>query len=184
MKVIGISGTIVGAKTAVLVKSVLDEIKRIDPQSEVTFLDLRDYDMQFCDGRKPELYNEDTQKIIQMVSNADAFLIGFPVFNCSMPAPLKNIFDLVSPEVFRNKVMGFVANGGTYQHYLVIENQLKPIAGYFRAYVAPSYVYANINHFDFNNEIKDADVLKRIKDLANEMVYMYKGLGLKVKSVS
>ncbi len=24
--------------------------------------------------------------------------------------------------------MGFIATGGTYQHYLVIENQLKPIA--------------------------------------------------------
>ncbi|EQB94159.1 hypothetical protein GA8_18685 [Geobacillus sp. A8] len=184
MKVVGISGTIVGAKTSVLVKLVLEEIKTVDPRSETIFLDLRDYNMEFCDGRKTELYNTDTQKIIKAVSSADAFLIGFPVFNCSMPAPLKNVFDLVPPDVFRNKVMGFVSNGGTYQHYLVIENQLKPIAGYFRAYVAPSYVYAHADHFGPNNEIQDIDVLKRIRDLAKEIVHMYRGLELKTKSVS
>jgi FAD reductase [NAD(P)H] len=183
MTMLGISGTIVGEKTAVLVKAVLDEIKRISPETEVKMLDLRNYNMQFCDGRKPELYNEDTQKIIKTVSEADSFLIGFPIFNCSMPAPLKNLFDLVSPEIFRNKVMGFVANGGTYQHYLVIENQLKPIAGYFRSYVAPSYVYANTNHFNLNNEIINEEVLRRIRDLAAELVLMQKGLSLKTNSV-
>ncbi|NNU88093.1 NADPH-dependent oxidoreductase [Geobacillus sp. MR] len=183
MKVLGISGTIVGSKTAILVNRVLKEIKEISPQSEVTLLDLRDYNMEFCDGRKTELYNADTQKIIELVSLADAFVIGFPVFNCSMPAPLKNVFDLVSPDVFRNKVMGFIANGGTYQHYLVIENQLKPIAGYFRAYVAPNYVYAHTDHFNSNNEIQDADVVRRIKDLAHEIVHMYKGLEVKINHV-
>jgi FMN reductase/FAD reductase [NAD(P)H] len=72
--------------------------------------------------------------------------------------------------------MGFVANGGTYQHYLVVENQLKPIAGYFRAFVAPSYVYANNDHFNRENEIVDTEVLDRIHHLAQEMVYMQNAL--------
>ncbi|HYK72092.1 MAG TPA: NAD(P)H-dependent oxidoreductase [Pseudoneobacillus sp.] len=172
MKILGISGTILGAKTAVLVDAVLQEIKKGNPEIETDLLDLRNYDMQFCDGRKLELYNEDTREVIQKVSEADFYLIGSPIFNGSMPAPLKNLFDLVSPDVFRQKVMGFVANGGTYQHYLVIENQLKPIAGYFRAYVAPSYVYAHTNHFNTANEITDYDVLARIEALAKELVTM------------
>ncbi|MBT2639719.1 NAD(P)H-dependent oxidoreductase [Bacillus sp. ISL-39] len=176
MKILGISGTILGAKTAVLVEAVLKEIKKINPQIETKLLDLRNYDMQFCDGRNPELYNEDTKKIIKEVRDADIYLVGSPIFNGSMPAPLKNVFDLIPPDVFRHKVMGFVANGGTYQHYLVIENQLKPIAGYFRCFVAPSYVYANANHFNVDNEIIEKGVLERIHALAEELVIMQAGL--------
>ncbi|MEX2105023.1 MAG: NADPH-dependent FMN reductase, partial [Bacilli bacterium] len=114
--------------------------------------------------------------VIEEISSADFYVIGFPIFNGSMPAPLKNIIDLVPPSVFRNKVMGFVANGGTYQHYLVIENQMKPIAGYLRAYTAPSYVYAHAEHFNRENEIVDEEVQVRIRNLADELVYMHIGL--------
>lgn len=177
MKLLGISGTILGAKTAILVKKILDEIKQKHPDVEVKMLDLRDYDMQFCDGRKIDDYNEDTRKIIEKVSNADFYLIGSPIFNCSIPAPLKNLLDLIPPDVFRHKVMGFAANGGTYQHYLMIENQLKPIAGYLRAYVAPGYVYAHTSHFNERNEIYDEDIIRRVRDLADELVHMQQGIG-------
>lgn len=72
--------------------------------------------------------------------------------------------------------MGFVATGGTFQHYLVIENQLKPIAGFFRAFVAPGYVYVNNDHFNKDNEIIDQEVLNRITDLAKEVVFMQEAL--------
>jgi FAD reductase [NAD(P)H] len=182
MKLLGISGTILGAKTAVLVESVLTQVKEKYPEVEVEMLDLRGRDLQFCDGRNPAQYNEDTRKVIESVSQADLYLIGFPIFNGSMPAPLKNVFDLVPPWVFRHKVMGFVANGGTYQHYLVIENQIKPIAGYFRAFVAPSYVYAHTDHFNSANEIIDGEVWERIRHLADELVTMHQCLKPLVRS--
>lgn len=181
MKLLGISGTILGAKTAALVEHILQTVKKNYPDIEAEMLDLRQYDVQFCDGRDPALYNADTKKVVQAVSQADFYLIGTPVFNGSIPAPLKNVFDLVPPAVFRHKVMGFAANGGTYQHFLMIENQIKPIAGYFRAYTAPGYVYAHTSHFNQENEIIDAEVLERIDELADELVRMQRSLG-KVRS--
>ena len=183
MKLLGISGTILGAKTAVLVQRILDEVKQRHPEVDVEILDLRDYDVQFCDGRKINNYNADTRTVIEKVCQANFYLIGSPIFNCSIPAPLKNLFDLTPPDVFRNKVMGFAANGGTYQHYLMIENQLKPIAGYLRAYIAPGYVYAHAAHYNDQNEIVDVDVLARIQNLADELVFMQKGLGQNLKTV-
>ncbi|WP_048601761.1 NADPH-dependent FMN reductase [Rubeoparvulum massiliense] len=177
MELLGISGTIVGVKTAILVQTVLDEVKKQHPEIKTKMLDLRDYDLQFCDGRSVSDYNEDTRLVIQAVTEADFYLIGTPVFNCSIPAPLKNLIDLIQPTVFRHKVMGFVANGGTYQHYLMIENQLKPIASYLRAYIAPSYVYANVSHFNEHNEIDDLEIVTRIQHLADELVHMQKRLG-------
>ncbi|MEF7563579.1 NAD(P)H-dependent oxidoreductase [Bacillus infantis] len=180
MKLLGISGTIIGTKTGIVVSKVLEEVKKKYPDIDVELLDMMDYDVQFCDGRDPLTYSDDTRTVIEKVSNADFYIIGTPIFQGSIPGVLKNLFDLVHPDAFRNKVMGFVANGGTYQHFLVIENQLKPIAGYFRAFVAPSYVYANSDHFNRENEIVDADLLQRISLLGDEIVHMQKSLKISI----
>ncbi|MGG0718009.1 NAD(P)H-dependent oxidoreductase [Robertmurraya massiliosenegalensis] len=175
MKLLGISGTITGSKTLTVVKKVLEEIQSNHPDIKVELLDMKKYDAQFCDGRDPSAYTGDTKKVIDLITSADFYIIGTPIFQGSITGVLKNLFDLVDPSVFRHKVMGFVATGGTYQHYLVIENQLKPIAGYLRAYTAPSYVYAHKNHF-FENELVDEEVIERIAKLANEVVFMQKSL--------
>lgn len=176
MKLLGISGTIIGAKTSIVVQKVLEEAKKYQPDLEVELLDLREYEVQFCDGRNPSNYNEDTKEVLEIINSADFYIMGTPIFQGSLSGPLKNLFDLINPKDLRNKVMGFIATGGTYQHYLVIENQLKPIAGFFRAFVAPGYVYVNNDHFNRDNEIIDTDVLNRITSLASEVVYMQKAL--------
>ncbi|MEY2195073.1 NADPH-dependent FMN reductase [Neobacillus sp. BF23-41] len=173
MKLLGISGTITGSKTLTVVKKVLEVVEKIDPSIQIELLDLKQYDVQFCDGRDPQTYIGDTKKVIDIVSNADFYLIGTPIFQGSLTGALKNLIDLVPPQTMRNKVMGFVATGGTNQHYLVVENQLNPIAGYLRAFVAPSYVYAHNDHFK-NNEIVDSDIMDRISYLAEELVMMQK----------
>jgi FAD reductase [NAD(P)H] len=176
MKLLGISGTIVGSKPRIVVQKILEEVKGNHPEIEVELLDLKDYNVQFCDGRDPSTYTGDTKKVIDIVSSADFYVIGTPIFNGSITGPLKNLFDLVHPKVFRNKVMGFIATGGTYQHYLVVENQLKPIAGYFRAFVAPGFVYAHNDHFNPQNELIDKEVLERVTALSEELVFMQKSL--------
>lgn len=62
MRLLGISGTITGSKTLVVVNKVLDELKSIHPEIEVELLDLKNFDLQFCDGRHPSDYNDDTKK--------------------------------------------------------------------------------------------------------------------------
>ena len=176
MKLLGISGTILGAKPSILVQKVLDEAKRHDPDLEVELLDMRQYSVSFANGRHLSQYEDDTHTVVDKIESADFYIIGTPIFQGSMTGVLKNLFDHMPPQALRSKVIGFVATGGTYQHFLVIENQLKPIAGYFRAYVAPSYVYAHSDHFDKQNEIIDADVLERISNLAQEVVFMQKAL--------
>ncbi|TCP24956.1 FMN reductase/FAD reductase [NAD(P)H] [Scopulibacillus darangshiensis] len=176
MKLLGISGTITGSKTEIVVQEVLKKVKQLHPEVTVEFLNLKNYDLQFCDGRDPAAYTGDTREVIDAISSADFYVIGTPIFQGSMTGALKNLFDLVPVSAMRNKVMGFVATGGTFQHYLVIENQLKPIAGFFRSYVAPSYVYVNDHHFNEKKELTDPDVNTRIAHLAEEVVFMHRAL--------
>jgi FAD reductase [NAD(P)H] len=172
MKLLGISGTLIGEKTLAVVNSVVDRAARLDPSLETEVLNLKEYALEFCDGRDPLHYNEDTRGAIEKVLSADCFIIGTPIFQASLSGALKNLFDLLPTTAFRNKVVGFVGTGGTYQHFLVVENQLKPIAGYFRAYIAPDYVYAHRDHFNDTNEIVDSGVLERIDNLASQIVHM------------
>ncbi|MGN7285852.1 NADPH-dependent FMN reductase [Shouchella rhizosphaerae] len=176
MKLLGISGTIIGTKTEVVVSAILREIAEKYSEIDVKLMNLKDYDLDFCDGRDPSLYSGDTKKLIAEIEDADFFIIGTPIFQGSITGALKNVIDLVPTSAFKHKVMGFVATGGTFQHYLVVENQLKPIASYFRAFVAPGYVYAHDSHFDSKKNIIDEDVNARIKRLADEVVFMQKQL--------
>jgi len=176
MNLLGISGTFVGNKTEVAVQKCLDYAREKNPAFNIEFLNLKDYDMQFCDGRDISNYNQDTQKLIAKVCSADAYIIGTPIFQGSFTGALKNLFDLVPPSSFRYKTIGFIGTGGTFQHYLVLENQLKPIAGYFRSYTAPGNVYLNDSHFNQNKEIEDNDVLMRLENLAMEVSFMQKQL--------
>lgn len=172
MKILGISGTLIGKKTSSLVNTVLREIKSAYPELDTELLDLSEFQVEFCDGRTLSAYNKDTQAVLEKIMGADSFIIGTPIFQASMTGALKNLLDLIPPQALRGKVIGFMATGGTYQHYLVIENQLKPIAGYFKAYVAPDMIYAHRDHFNEQNEISDPEILERIQGFARQIVDM------------
>ncbi|PKR77048.1 NADH-dependent FMN reductase [Halalkalibacillus sediminis] len=171
MKILLINGSIVGEKTKILLEAVKTELEKFSADYEIKELNLEKYDMQFADGRPKDDYNEDTQSMIDEMEAADGYIIATPIFQGSIPGALKNLFDLISPKVMRYKPVAIVANGGTFQHHLVIENQLKPILDYFRSLITPNYVYTQSAHFSHVNEIIDEDVKFRIEELARVFYY-------------
>ncbi|SDI09051.1 FMN reductase/FAD reductase [NAD(P)H] [Alteribacillus persepolensis] len=176
MKIIGLSGTIIGSKTSVAIQHILEEVKKADTSVETECIDLREYSIEFCDGREAHHYNADTRKVIEKMSYADVYIIGTPIFNASMSGALKNTLDLIPPSVFHKKVMGFVATGGSSEHYFVIENQLKTIAGYYQAYVTTNNMLIHRNSFGDNNKIIDKKTAEKMTALADELVLMGKNL--------
>lgn len=67
MKIVGISGTLVGSKTSLIVKKQLEELKEQRPSYEIEFIDLKDYTLDFCDGRPIDQYSDDTKKSFSYV---------------------------------------------------------------------------------------------------------------------
>lgn len=175
MKLLGISGTVTGSKTLLVVNQVLAEVKKLAPEIETECLNLKEYDVQFCDGRDPAAYNDDTRAVIEKVTAADFYVIGTPIFQSSFTGALKNLIDLIPPTVFSRKVVGFVATGGSDQHFLVVESQLKPIFGYFGSYQAPQFVYVKNEHVR-DSIIVDSEINQQIRSLAQELVKMQQSL--------
>lgn len=127
MKIVGISGSIVGSKTRTAMNYVAKEITEKYPDAEFTLLDLADYELQFSDGRNYLEYEGDTGFVTKTIMEANAIIIGTPIFQASIPATLKNIFDLLPVNALRDKVISMLVTAGSAKHYLVVEQQLKPI---------------------------------------------------------
>lgn len=151
MKVLGISGTLVGSKTKLIVEASLAILQ--GPDVEVELVDFKGLQLDFCDGRPNEAYSEDVQALMKKVAEADAFVIGTTILHGSMPGVLKNFFELMPMDAFANKSVFFVANGGNHLHYLAVENYVKPVANYLNMYAYPAYAFILSSEFDAQNNI-------------------------------
>ena len=171
MKIVGISGSTVGSKTRKALDYTLDKVRQKYPDAEVTLIDLADYDVVFSDGRNYLDYEGDTRVVTETIMAADAIIIGTPTFQASIPATLKNIFDLLPINAFKDKVVSILVTAGTAKHYLMVEQQLKPILSYMKAYIVPVYVF--IEDQDFHQkEIVNEDILVRIDRLVEETMLL------------
>ncbi|MBW7455370.1 NADPH-dependent FMN reductase [Paenibacillus sepulcri] len=169
MKIVGISGSIVGSKTRTAMDYALRTAREKHEDADITLLDLAEYDIVFSDGRDYREYEGDTKLVTETIMAADAIIIGTPTFQASIPATLKNIFDLLPVSAFRDKVVSMLVTAGTAKHYLMAEQQLKPILAYMKAHIVPAYVF--IEEKDFNRkEIVNDDVRFRLERLVEDTV--------------
>lgn len=171
MKIVGISGSIVGTKTRTAMDYTMKAIKEKYSETEMAFIDLAEYDIQFSDGRNYLEYEGDTKYVTQTIMEADAIIIGTPIFQASIPATLKNIFDLLPEKAFRDKVVGMLVTAGSPKHYLIAEQQLKPILAYMKAQIVQTYVFIEEKDF-YRKEIINDDVFFRINRLIEDTVVL------------
>ena len=80
------------SRTAILVRETAKELERRHLDCET--LDLRNLELQFCDGRSLQEYNQDMQNAYKKLEQAEAFIFGMPVYCFSVSGPLKNFIDI------------------------------------------------------------------------------------------
>ena len=168
MKLLGLSGGL-SQKTLVAIEKALDFAYQYDDSISIEPLNVGEYDVRFCDGRDPSKYEGDTRHIIDKITEADALIIGTPMYRGSYTGLLKNVFDLIPNDALMGKPVGLIATGGSDHHYLALEHELKPILGFFLAHAIPGSVYANNTHYS-ERDLVDPDILDRLKQLAQSVV--------------
>lgn len=169
MKIVALVGSTIGSKTRTAILTTVELLHKKYPQTDVTMLDLANYDVRFSDGRNYAEYEGDTLFVANTIMQADAIIIGTPTFQASIPATLKNVFDLLPVNGLRDKVVSIVVTAGTSKHYMMVEQQLKPILAYMKAHIVPTYVFAEEKDFH-RKEIVNDDVLFRMDRLIEDTV--------------
>ena len=71
----------------------LDVASAHDPSVKTGLLHLGDHRISFADGRPPEAYGDDTQKVVEQVTAADMYIIATPIYRASFTGALKNLLD-------------------------------------------------------------------------------------------
>ena len=66
-------------------------------------------------------------------------------------------------------MVSIVVTAGTSKHYLMVEQQLKPILAYMKAHIVPTYVFIEEKDF-LRKEIINDDILFRIERLVEDIV--------------
>ena len=168
MKLLGISGGL-SRKTLVAIEKTLDYARQYDNTIDVEAISVSEYDIQFCDARDPAKYEGDSKLIINKIIEADALLIGTPMYRGTYTGLLKNVFDLIPNDALIGKPVGLIATGGSDHHYLALEHELKPLLGFFYAHVILGHVYANNSHYS-DKDLVDEDILDRLNQLGQAIV--------------
>ncbi|CAM3624664.1 NADPH-dependent FMN reductase [Erysipelothrix urinaevulpis] len=163
MKILGIVGSVFGSKTRIALENIT-----FSQDVDYEIIDLATLDIMFADGRDYRDYEGDTKTLVEKILDADALIIGTPVFQASIPGALKNVFDLLPIDSIKDKVVGIVATAGSARHYLVPEYHLKPILAYMKVALLDKYVF--IDSRDFLKEaIIEDDVHFRLRNLARQV---------------
>lgn len=177
MKLVGVSGALAGGKTAVAVEAVLAAARVHDPTIKTELIDLREYDIEFVAGLPLSAYNEDTWNVVKKIQAADFLVFGTPIYQASLSGALKNLLDHLPEYAFRNKVTGMVATGWTNRHFLVLEYHLGSILSYFKGLIPTGNVFIHNEAYDIeSDELIDDRIYERIGQLAEEMIYLQRGI--------
>jgi FMN reductase len=103
------------------------------------------------------------------IEAADLLVVASPVYRGSYTGLFKHVFDLVDLDALAGVPVLLAATGGSDRHALVIEHQLRPLFGFFRAVSVPTGLYATEADFEHYRLVSTA-VRQRVAAAADEVV--------------
>ncbi|MDZ5810476.1 NAD(P)H-dependent oxidoreductase [Halorubrum sp. AD140] len=139
-------------------------------------LHLADYDLAVADGRGIDNHEGDTADALAQIVEADAYVVGTPVYRGSYSGALKNLLDMVprgewqgDVAPFENAAVGLVATGASDHHFLAVDQELRPAFAFFGAHAVGGATYASGDDFD-GRELVDETVRERLATLGEATV--------------
>ncbi len=110
-------------------------------------------------------------EIYKKVQEADLLVIASPVYKASYTGLLKHFFDLLDPKALVGKVAILAATGGSDQHAMVVDYQLRTLASFFNVYTTPTAIYAKDTEFSHYQLTSDA-IRQRIDVAVEQAVFL------------
>jgi FMN reductase len=184
MKITGVSGSLGSpSRTKSLVAAIVQQLEtRFRSRGQV--IDLSETAPVLWSagwGKEP---HPDVKKLLGRIESSDLLVVGSPVYKGSYSGLFKHVFDLVDRDALRGKTVLLAATGGSDQHALVIEHQLRPLFSFFGAHTVPTGIYANESDFADYETIANAALLRRIERAVDQAADLGRRLDLPVAAVA
>lgn len=155
------------SKTRSLVETVAAEVAS-RKQLRVDIYDLVDASPGLGAALQRQDLTLPAARVIDAIEQADALIVGTPVYKGAYTGLFKHAFDLVDPRALVGKPVLLTATGGGARHALVVEHALRPLFGFFEALTVPTAVYASDADF-IDGQLAEAGVLERVSTAAQQL---------------
>jgi FMN reductase len=138
LRIVGICGSLrQGSYTRLALEVALRGAEEVGARTQL--LDLRDYDLPMCDGRRDHSsYPEGIFRLRKEVQSAQGIILGTPVYHGSFSGVLKNTLDLMGFREFEGKMIGLVGVSGGRIGAVGALSTLRTIGRTLHAWVIPS----------------------------------------------
>jgi FMN reductase len=164
LKVVIVSGNLSQpSRTLALAEHILASLAnqtKFDIDSEIIQLASIAGDLATAKSRKD--FPESITSLFHAVESAHIVIAVTPVYRASYTGLFKLFFDWVGQDALEETPVILAATGGNDLHALVIEHELKPLFGFFRALTIPHGIYANESHFE-DYKLHGTEVLEQIE---------------------
>jgi FMN reductase len=162
MKVVVISGSPrKTANTQVMMKYVYDYAKL--KSQDVKFINLSEGGIDYFCG-STENYSQTTLQAAKDITDADAWIIGTPIYNSFFSAALKNLFEFINYKSTAGKTAGLAILASGNIGFTDVQTLLTQLMSYFRVITNPTAVYMTVD------SIKDRQINENEKTRLNELV--------------
>ncbi len=139
--------------------------------AETRLINLTDYELVFCDGRRREDYPEGVHRLQAEVQQAQGVILGTPEYHGSFSGVLKNALDLMGFDEFEGKMWGLVGVAGGSMGALNALNSLRTVGRALHAWVVPEQVSIAQawRVFDEHGRLLDDDLRQRLMDVGRQV---------------
>lgn len=155
LQIVGFSGNFTRpSRTRSLVDAVLTEISARH-LGETRLFDLVDVGAEFATAYNRAALSPAAHKVVSAIEQADALVIGAPIYKGAYGGLFKHFFDLFEPASLTDKPAILTATGGSARHALVIETHLRPLFSFFNVVSAPAGIFGTEADFNGYESLQD-----------------------------
>ncbi len=161
------------ANTQVMMKFAFDYLKSKHSDSE--FINLSEGGIDYYRG--PDIqYSESTKKAAKIITEADVWIIGTPIYNSFFSAALKNLFEFINYKETAGKVAGLAIMASGNIGLIDVQTLLTQLMSYFRVITNPNAVFMAADMIN-DGKVADDTAQMRLKQLVDETLTLASKLG-------
>lgn len=130
------------SRTKVLVDAIVKALAT-HQKLEVNLVELSKLGTRFGPATLKDQLDPEALSALDQIEQADLVIAASPVYKGSYTGLFKHVIDFVGIDALVDTPVIIAATGGGDRHALVVEHQLRPLFGFFRAHSIPTAVYAS-----------------------------------------
>lgn len=152
------------SRTKVLVAAIVKALAT-HQKLEVSLVELSRLGSHFGAAALKDQLDAPALSALEAIEQADLLIAATPVYKGSYTGLFKHVIDFIGIDALVDTPVIIAATGGGDRHALVVEHQLRPLFGFFRAHTIPTAVYASEAELA-NYEVSSLALQERINEAA------------------